>query len=154
LARQCWGMSAWRLVLICALALGLSVSAHAAEDKAKKPATPEQEQALRITSSPNFLPFFALAVSATPVGRMSGIFSADIGLEIADPALRARAEKNRPRLRAALRDALAEYASVHYRPGRAPDPDQLARLLQAAVDRTLAGPGAKLYLVNVLVQLR
>jgi flagellar basal body-associated protein FliL len=147
-------MAIWRNVLIGALALGCVGAATAADDKAKKPATPEQDQALRITSSPNFVPFFAMAVSVAPVGRMTGIVSADIGLEVADPALRARAAKNAPRIRAALRDALSEYASVHYRAGRAPDVEQLARLMQSAVDRTLAAPGAKLYLVNVLVQLR
>jgi hypothetical protein len=148
---------AWmRSLLFCLAALALSAAAHAADAKGKekKPATPEEEVALRITSSPDFVPFFALAASSAKTKLMSGVVSADIGLEITDPALRAQVAKNSPRFRAALRDALAEYVSVYYRPGRAPDLATLTRLMQASVDRAAGKPGAKLYLVSVMVQLR
>lgn len=136
------------------LAFSLAAAAADAKGKDKKPASPEEELALRMTSSTDFVPFFALAASTPKSKLMSGVVSADIGLEIADAALREQVKKNSPRFRAALRDALAEYVSVYYRPGRAPDLATLARLMQASVDRAAGKPGAKLYLVSVIVQLR
>ena len=78
----------------------------------------------------------------------------DLGIDVPDAALRARASANAPRIRDALRTALALYASTYYRPHTAPDPGQLARLLQTSVDRTLGAPGARVLLTNILYQNR
>ena len=135
--------------------MALCVGAHAADakDKAKKPATPEQVVALRITSSPDFVPFFSLAATVPKTKLVAGVVSADIGLDIADAALRAEVQKNSPRFRAALRDALAQYLFAYYRPGRPPDLTLLTKMMQSSVDAAAGKPGAKLYLVSVLVQL-
>jgi flagellar basal body-associated protein FliL len=148
-------MASIRSLLICLAAMALCVGAHAADakDKAKKPATPEQVVALRITSSPDFVPFFSLAATVPKTKLVAGVVSADIGLDIADAALRAEVQKNSPRFRAALRDALAQYLFAYYRPGRPPDLTLLTKMMQSSVDAAAGKPGAKLYLVSVLVQL-
>ncbi|MFZ4071275.1 MAG: hypothetical protein ACOYJ6_14350 [Caulobacterales bacterium] len=145
-----------RTLLICLAALCLCSAACAADAKGKekKPATPELEAALRITSSPDFVPFFSLAATVPKTRLMVGVVAVDIGLDVADPALRAQVLKNSPRIRAALRDSLAQYLFAYYRPGRAPDLAMLTRMMQASVDATTGKPGAKLYLVSVLVQLK
>ena len=60
-----------------------------------------------------------------------------MGLDIPDEALRRRAQLNAPRLRDALRTALATYASTYYRDRTAPDPTELTRH-HAAVGRSRA----------------
>ncbi len=61
---------------------------------------------------------------------------------------------NAPRLRDALRTALATYAGTYYRDRTAPDPSQVSRLMQQAVDRTLGAPGARVLLANIIYQQR
>jgi hypothetical protein len=59
-----------------------------------------------------------------------------------------------PRLRDALRTALATYANAYYRDNTAPDPTTIARLMQTAVDRTMGRGGVRLLLANVIYQRR
>ncbi len=61
---------------------------------------------------------------------------------------------NAPRVRDALRTALAVYASTYYRDRSAPDPATLTRLMQQSVDRVLGGEGAQVLLVNIIYQRR
>jgi DNA-3-methyladenine glycosylase II len=68
------------------------------------------------------------------------------------PALRRRAQLNAPRLRDAIRTALANYSSVYYRVRTAPSPTELTRQMQAAVDRVLGAPGARVLLANIIYQ--
>jgi hypothetical protein len=75
-----------------------------------------------------------------------------MGLDVTDAALRQRARLNGPRLRDALRTALATYASTFYRDRTAPDPEELTRLLQQSVDRTLGAQGARVLLANIIYQ--
>jgi hypothetical protein len=55
----------------------------------------------------------------------------DMGLDIPDAALRRRAVLNAPRIRDALRTALANYSSVYYRVHTAPSPTELTRQMQS-----------------------
>jgi len=84
----------------------------------------------------------------------NGTIVLDMGIDILDADLRNRARLNAPRLRDALRTALAAYATTFYRDRTAPDPDELTRLLQQAVDRTLGAEGARVLLVNIIYQRR
>jgi hypothetical protein len=77
-----------------------------------------------------------------------------MGLDIPDAALRRRAQLNAPRLRDALRTALATYSTTFYRTRTAPDPTELTRQMQLAVNRVLGAPGARVLLANVIVQGR
>jgi len=81
-----------------------------------------------------------------------GTIVVDMGLDIPDAALRRRAQLNAPRLRDAIRTALANYSSVYYRVRTAPSPTELTRQMQAAVDRVLGAPGARVLLANIIYQ--
>jgi hypothetical protein len=81
-----------------------------------------------------------------------GTIVLDMGLDVPDAELRRRAQVNGPRIRDALRSALAVYANTYYRDRTAPDPADLTRLLQQATDRTLGAPGARVLLVNIIYQ--
>lgn len=95
-------------------------------------------------------------LSAGVLQRQStrGTIVLDMGLDIPDEALRRRALFNTPRLRDALRTALATYSLTYYRDRTAPDPATLTRLLQQAVDRTLGAEGAHVMLANIIYQHR
>lgn len=73
-------------------------------------------------------------------------------LDVPDAALRGRIPGLGPRLRDAMRQALSTYASVHLRPGSPPDADQISRMMQLAVDRTLGQTGARLLLTDLMLQ--
>lgn len=81
-----------------------------------------------------------------------GTMVVDMGLDIPDEALRRRAQLNAPRLRDALRTALANYSSVYYRVQTAPNPTELTRQMQVAVDRVLGAQGARVLLANIIYQ--
>ncbi len=81
-----------------------------------------------------------------------GTMVVDMGLDIPDAALRRRAQLNAPRLRDALRTALANYSSVYYRVQTAPNPTELTRQMQIAVDRVLGAEGAQVLLANIIYQ--
>jgi hypothetical protein len=83
-----------------------------------------------------------------------GVLVVDMGLDIPDAGLRRRAQLNAPRLRDALRTALATYASTYYRDRTAPDPTELTRQFQLAINRTLQAEGARVLLVNLIYQRR
>lgn len=84
----------------------------------------------------------------------AGTLVVDMGLDVPDAELRRRALLNAPRLRDALRTALAAYASTFYRDRSAPEPAVLTRLMQQAIDRTLGAAGARVLLVNIIYQRR
>ena len=113
---------------------------------------PDRQQ--RLTSAESFIPLPTLSAGVLQRDSARGTLVVDMGLDIPDEALRDRAASNAPRVRDALRTALALYASTYYRDRTAPDPAQLARLLQSAVDRTLGAPGARVQLTNILYQRR
>jgi len=121
--------------------------------------TPAQEQARatrqeRLTSAESFMPLPTLSAGVLQRQSTQGTIVLDLGLDIPDAELRHRARLNEPRLRDALRTALATYASTYYRDRTAPDPTQLTRLLQQSIDRTLGAAGARIILVNIIYQRR
>jgi hypothetical protein len=79
-----------------------------------------------------------------------GVLTVDIGLDIPDAGLRARATLSKPRLRAAFVQRLQIYATG-IAPDAPPDPDYLSRALQQETDRALGRPGAKVLLGAILV---
>lgn len=134
------------------LALALFASPAAAQPSGEAHAPPDRQQ--RLTSAESYLPMptFSAAVLQRMAAR--GTLVVDMGIDVPDEALRRRANANAPRLRDALRTALATYASTYYRDRTAPDPAVLARLMQQAVDRTLGVQGARVLLANIIYQRR
>lgn len=89
------------------------------------------------------------ATIVRPTGQR-GVFSVETGVDVADAALRARAEQSGPRLRAAYAEVCQQTARVLL-PGAPPDIEALARQLQAATDRVLGRAGARLLLGTVMI---
>lgn len=114
--------------------------------------SPDRQQ--RLTSAESYLPMPTLSAGVLQRNASRGTIIVDLGLDIQDEALRNRVRANEPRLRDALRTALATYASTYYRDRTAPDPETLSRLMQTAVDRTMGAPGARVLLTNILYQRR
>ncbi len=145
-----------RIAAFAILLLACSVSAAAAAGPTGASA-PEQAPASRqerLTSAESFLPMPTLSAGVLQRHASRGAMVVDMGLDIPDAALRRRAQLNGPRIRDALRTALATYASTYYRDRTAPDPETLTRLMQQAVDRVLGAQGAQVLLVNVIYQRR
>ncbi len=117
------------------------------------PAQPATRQD-RLTSAESYVPMPTLSAGVLQRMSTSGTLVVDMGLDVPDADLRRRAELNGPRLRDALRTALATYATTYYRERTAPDTEQLTRLMQQAIDRTLGAGGARVLLVNIIYQRR
>ncbi|MES1201656.1 MAG: hypothetical protein ABUS57_09440 [Pseudomonadota bacterium] len=134
------------------IAFALFAALAAAPAFAEEQAAPDRQS--RLTSADSYLPMPTLSAGVIQRYDTLGTIVVDMGLDIPDAALRNRAHANEPRLRDALRTALATYTSTYYRNHAAPDPDTAARLMQNAVDRTLGAPGARVLLANIIFQRR
>jgi hypothetical protein len=106
----------------------------------------------RLTSADTYLPMPTLSAGVIQRQTNRGTLVVDMGLDIPDADLRRHAQFNAPRLRDALRTALATYASTYYRDRTAPDPTTLTRIMQQSIDRTLGAAGAQVLLVNIIFQ--
>lgn len=82
-------------------------------------------------------------------GGRRGVFSVETGVDVADAALRLRAQQSTPRLRAAYAE-VCQRAAQAMLPGAPPDILALSRDLQAATDRVLGRAGARLLLGTVM----
>lgn len=134
--------------LFFAIAAGPALAQPSAEEQA--PASRQE----RLTSADSYVPLPTLSAGVLQRHATNGTIVVDMGLDIPDETLRNRARANAPRLRDALRTALATYASTYYRDRTAPDPVQLTRLMQQSVDRVLGAPGARVLLANIIYQRR
>lgn len=138
-------------------AIAAAVFAALAGSAFAQGAAPQQAPASRqerLTSAESFVPLPTLSASVLMRHSARGTIVVDMGLDIPDAELRRRARANGPRMRDALRTALATYATTYYRDRTAPDPATLGRLLQQATDRTLGAAGARVLLVNIIYQRR
>lgn len=79
-----------------------------------------------------------------------GVMTVETGVDAPDAAVRTLAVQSTPRLRAAY-NTVVQQAASGLLPGAPPDVERLARDLQAATDRTLGRPGARLLLGTVMV---
>lgn len=137
--------------IVALLTLALVASPAAAQPAEQQAPASRQE---RLTSAESWMAMPTLSAGVIQRFSSAGTLVVDMGIDIPDAALRARAQLNQPRLRDALRTALATYATVYYRDRTAPDPTTMTRLLQQAVDRTLGTSGARVLLVNIIYQRR
>ncbi|MEZ5961734.1 MAG: hypothetical protein R3C30_15130 [Hyphomonadaceae bacterium] len=135
------------VALFAALAAPATASGSGSGQQ-QAPATRQE----RLTSAETYLPMPTLSAGVLQRNANQGTIVVDMGLDIPDAALRRRAQLNAPRIRDALRTALATYSSVYYRVRTAPSPDDLTRQMQTAVDRVLGAPGARVLLANIVYQ--
>ena len=82
--------------------------------------------------------------------RTRGVLSVESGLDVPDPKLRSRVQLLIPRLRADLSRRLAVYTD-RLAPGAPPNLDLLVPQLQKQVDQTVGQPGARLLVLNLLI---
>jgi hypothetical protein len=122
-----------------ALALSLAPSLAAAQEKA----THKKGGGL------SFIQLDTLTANVMRLDGRRGIITVEIGVDVPDGALHARAAQSTPLLRAAYAEVLRTYAAG-LPPGAPPDPDYLSMALQRATDTTLGRPGAKLVLGTIL----
>ena len=127
-----------RLFLLAALALAPSF-ARASGGGEKK-----------TTGGTNYLPLRALTGTINKPGGRRGVMSVECGLEVNDAALRDKAEKNLPRLRAAYLQTVLSYAGG-LPSGALPNTDFLARTMQRQTDEMLGRQGAQILLGSVLI---
>jgi hypothetical protein len=125
------------LVLAVLLALAIVPRGASAGDKDKKQET-------------TYMPFSGLAATVVRPSGSHGVLTIDAGIDVPDPALRALASQDMPRLYDAYAMVLQGYGGGLI-PGHVPDVDYIARQMQAATDRVLGRPGAKLLLCGVMV---
>lgn len=79
-----------------------------------------------------------------------GVMSVEAGIDVPDPALKARGDLLVPRLLDAYTRFLTAYAaSVPV--GTPPDPDRIEAAFQRATDQVIGKPGARVLLGTVLV---
>ena len=142
-----------RPILVAALFAALAGPAVAQEHGSAPQQAPASRQE-RLTSAESFVPMPTLSAGVLQRHSTAGTIVVDMGLDIPDADLRWRAQTNAPRLRDALRTALASYATTYYRDRTAPDPTTLTRLMQQSIDRVLGAQGARVLLVNIIYQRR
>lgn len=141
-------------LLAVALFVALAAPAAASGGGSSAPAQQQESASIqeRLTSAETYMPMPAFQAGVLQRNINQGTIVVDMGLDIPDAALRRRAQLNAPRLRDAIRTALANYSSVYYRVRTAPNPTELTRQMQAAVDRVLGAPGARVLLANIIYQ--
>lgn len=99
---------------------------------------------------PTFIRLPLLQANILRRNRTRGVISLENGVDVKDPKLQARIGQIKARLRSDMARQLSLYTS-NLAPGQAPDLDVLAPLLQKQVDLNVGGPGARLVLLNVLI---
>lgn len=82
--------------------------------------------------------------------RTRGVISLENGVDVKDPKLRARVGQMQPRLRSAMARQLMLY-TANLSPGQSPNLEVLIPLLQKQVDLAMGGPGARLVVMDVLI---
>jgi hypothetical protein len=97
----------------------------------------------------SFIQLDTLTANVMRLDGRRGIITVEIGVDVQDGSLHARAAQSTPLLRAAYAEVLRTYAAG-LPPGAPPDPDYLSTALQRATDRALGRPGAKLVLGTIL----
>lgn len=97
-----------------------------------------------------YVRFPTVTANVTRNDGRRGVMTVETGVDVADAALRTRAERSAPRLRAAYNTVVQRSAQALL-PGYPPNIDRLAQELQAATDATLGRTGARLLLGTVMV---
>ncbi|SRR5579883_2800012 len=99
---------------------------------------------------PSFIQLDTLtATIVRPDGRR-GVMTMEVGVDVPDGSLHARAAQSTPLLRAAYSEVLRTYAAG-LPPGALPSADYLSLRLQQVTDQTLGRAGARLLIGNILV---
>lgn len=117
--------------------VALPALAHASEDRKKG-------------GGASYIQLDTLVATVTRPDGRRGVMTVETGVDVADPALHARAAQSTPLLHANFAEVVRIYAAG-LPPGAPPNADYLGRELQRQTDLTLGRPGARLLLGAILV---
>lgn len=98
----------------------------------------------------SYLQLDTVSGSVTHANGSHGVMTVEIGIDVPDSNLHARAVQSTPRLTAAFSEVVRTYAAG-LPAGALPNTDYLSTALQRRADAVLGRPGAKLLLGTVLV---
>ena len=98
----------------------------------------------------SYIQLDTLVATTTRLDGRRGVLTVEVGIDVADGALHARAAQSTPLLHANYAEVVRVYAAG-LPPGSLPNADYIARELQRQTDMTLGRPGARLLLGAVLV---
>ncbi len=98
----------------------------------------------------SYIQLDTLIATTTRLDGRRGVLTVEVGIDVADGALHARAAQSTPLLHANYAEVVRIYAAG-LPPGSLPNADYIARELQRQTDMTLGRPGARLLLGAVLV---
>ena len=101
--------------------------------------------------SASYVEFGGMAATIARDYRPVGILQIEVGVEAVDHHLHDRVVRLEPRLRAACAESLRIYASEVYMTGTPPDADELAAMMQGAIDQALGQEGAQLLLGTLVL---
>ena len=97
-----------------------------------------------------FIELTTLTATITRANGSRGVMTVEVGIDVPDAALHARAAQSTPLLQAAYAEVLRIYAAG-LPPGAPPNADYLEFALQRQPDNPLGRPGARLLLGTILV---
>jgi len=143
-------------VLLAAVLAGPASAAEpdAADSGATKPAKEKKKAAVhKITQSDSYLMIEPLYTTILDGNRPVGLLMIGIGIDVPDPDLRARVERDMPQLRDGYVRSLMAFTAISVRSWRQPDVAAIADRLQGATDRMLGKPGARILLAQVAIRL-
>ena len=123
-----------------AFALALAPTLAAAQEKATH----------KKGGGASFIQLDTLTANVMRLDGRRGIITVEIGVDVLDAGLHARAAQSTPLLRAAYAEIVRTYAAG-LPPGSPPNADYLSMALQRQTDAVLGRPGAKLLLGTILV---
>jgi hypothetical protein len=127
-----------RGLIVAALAGAVAPGLAHAEDKRKK------------GGGLSFIQLDTLSGTLTRGDGRRGVMTVEVGVDVPDAALHARAAQSTPRLIAAFDEVVRTYAAG-LPAGAPPNADYLSMALQRQTDSVLGRPGAKLLLGTILV---
>lgn len=146
------------LILSMFLALAVVTPAIAAEHggteaSAEKKKKDDKQAVHRITQSDSYMMIDPIYASIMDGDHPLGLLMVGIGLDVPDPALRERIEREMPRLRDGYVRNMTAFAGASVRSYRQPDVTLIADRLQGVTDRLMARKGARVLLAQVAIRL-
>lgn len=130
--------------------LGLAAVTLTAASAAATPTLARGESSGGSGSASSFIRFPTVTATILRPNGQRGVLTVETGVDVADAALRSRAEQSAPRLRAAYNTVVQQIANAML-PGGPPDVERMVARLQAVTDATLGRPGAHLLIGTVMV---
>ena len=107
----------------------------------------------KTTQSESYVPLDPMYATILEGSRPRGLLMVELGLDVPDAALRAKVSHALPALRDTYVRLLIAYGSTAVRAFRQPSVDDIAQRMQAATDRLMGGPGAKVLMAQTAMRV-